>query len=137
MIDEIYYLNEDTDQMVDAEKKNVQGKLSAKTSLEDAYIAQYMKNYVWQIDLQTDLYGTVQFPSLPTNFQMLMSKMDFPEKAQKNPNDALFMDPAKIDATIADDLGKQLFNSKSFLSAPAVGAKLTFRQSDSFLSSLK
>ena len=45
--------------MVDAEKKNVQGKLSAKTSLEDAYIAQYMKNYVWQIDLQTDLYGTV------------------------------------------------------------------------------
>ena len=114
MIEEIYYLNEDTDQMVDAEKKNVQGKLSAKTSLEDAYIAQYMKNYVWQIDLQTDLYGTVQFPSLPTNFEMLMSKMDFPEKAQKNPNDALFMNPARIDATIADDLGKQLFNSKSF-----------------------
>lgn len=45
---------------------------------------------------------------------MLMSKMDFPEKAQKNPNDALFMNPARIDATIADDLGKQLFNSKSF-----------------------
>jgi hypothetical protein len=59
MIEEIYYLNEDTDQMVDAEKKNVQGKLSASTSLEDVYIAQYMKNYVWQIDLQTDLYGTV------------------------------------------------------------------------------
>ena len=114
MIEEIYYLNEDTDEMINAEKKNVQGKVSSKTFLEDAYIAQYMKNYVWQIDLQTDLYGTVQFPSLPTNFQMLMSKMDFPEKAQKNPNDALFMDPAKIDATIADDLGKQLFNSKSF-----------------------
>ena len=59
MIEEIYYLNEDTDEMINAEEKNVQGKLSAKTSLEDAYIAQYMKNYVWQIDLQTDLYGTV------------------------------------------------------------------------------
>ena len=109
MIDEIYYLNEDTDEMNNAEED-----FSADTSLDAAYIVKYMKDYVWQINLQTDLYGTVQFPSLPTNFQMLMSKMDFPEKAQKNPNDALFMDPAKIDATIADDLGKQLFNSKSF-----------------------
>ena len=54
-----------------------------------------------------------------------MSKMDFPEKAQKNPNDALFMDPAKIDATIADDLGKQLFNSKSFKNL--TGLKLTLK----------
>jgi len=64
--------------------------------------------------MQTDLYGTIQFPSLPTNFEMLMSKIPFPDKAQKNPNDALFVDPQKIDATIADDLGKQLFNSKTF-----------------------
>ena len=119
MIDEIYYLNEDTDE------NNAEEKLSADTSLDAAYIVQYMKNYDWQINLQTDLYGTVQFPSLPTNFQMLMSKMDFPEKAQKNPNDALFMDPAKIDATIADDLGKQLFNSKSFKNL--TGLKLTLK----------
>ena len=120
MIDEIYYLNEDTDQM-----NNAEDELSANTSLDAAYIVKYMKDYVWQINLQTDLYGTVQFPSLPTNFQMLMSKMDFPEKAQKNPNDALFMDPAKIDATIADDLGKQLFNSKSFKNL--TGLKLTLK----------
>ena len=120
MIDEIYYLNEDTDQMNNAEEE-----FSADTSLDAAYIVQYMKNYDWQINLQTDLYETVQFPSLPTNFQMLMSKMDFPEKAQKNPNDALFMDPAKIDATIADDLGKQLFNSKSFKNL--TGLKLTLK----------
>ena len=120
MIEEIYYLNEDTDEMNNAEEE-----FSEDTSLEDAYIVQYMKNYEWQINLQTDLYGTVQFPSLPTNFQMLMSKMDFPEKAQKNPNDTLFMDPAKIDATIADDLGKQLFNSKSFKNL--TGLKLTLK----------
>ena len=63
MIDEIYYLNEDTDQMNNAEEE-----LSANTSLDAAYIVKYMKDYVWQINLQTDLYGTVQFPSLPTNF---------------------------------------------------------------------
>ena len=120
MIEEIYYLNEDTDEMNNAEEE-----FSADTSLKYAYIANFMKDYVWKMNLQTDLYGTVQFPSLPTNFQMLMSKMDFPEKAQKNPNDALFMDPAKIDATIADDLGKQLFNSKSFKNL--TGLKLTLK----------
>ena len=116
MYNEIYYLNEDqgTDNMVQATNKSVQGKVSAASKLEQDYIDQYLREYVFHIDLQNDLYGTIQFPTLPTNFQMLMSKMDFPQKAMENPNDALFMDPKKIDATEADDLGKQLFNSKSF-----------------------
>lgn len=125
MIDEIYYLNEDTDQMVDAENKTVQGKVSAASVIEREYIKRYLTNYVFQVDMQTDLYGTIQFPSLPTNFEMLMSKIPFPDKAQKNPNDALFVDPQKIDATIADDLSKQLFNSKTFKNLTGLKSTLT------------
>ena len=117
MIDKIYYLNEqddNTEEENNKDKKNVRDNVYTSKKLEQKFINSYLTKYVFNIDLQNDLYATIQFPTLPTHFEMLMTKLDFPEKANKNPNDALFMDPQKIDATFADDLAKQLFNSKSF-----------------------
>ena len=37
---------------------------------------------MFQLNLQTDLFSTISFPSLPHNFDMLMSKIDFPKKAE-------------------------------------------------------
>jgi len=34
-------------------------------------------------------------PSLPTNYAMLMSNIDYPTKANENPNGSLFMKPTK------------------------------------------
>ncbi len=117
MIDKIYYLNEqddNTEEKNNKDEKNVRDNVYTSNKLEQKFINSYLTKYVFNIDLQNDLYATIQFPTLPAHFEMLMSKLDFPEKANKNPNDALFMDPQKIDATFADDLAKQLFNSKSF-----------------------
>ena len=80
MYNEIFYLNEDkgTDNMVKTVNQNVQGQVHAPKNLVKKYIERYWKHYVAQIDLNTDLFATIQFPTLPTNFQMLMTKMDFP-----------------------------------------------------------
>lgn len=100
--------------MQDTLSGSVDGDVHVADDMEEEYIQRYLKKYVFNIDLQTNLFAGIQFPSLPTNFQMLMSKMDFPEKAMDNINNSLFMDPADIDKTSADDIAKQLFNSKAF-----------------------
>lgn len=45
------------------------------------------------VDLQSDLFDNITFPSLPKNFQMLMSNIDYPDKSKQNPNGTLFMKP--------------------------------------------
>lgn len=50
-------------------------------------------------------------PSLPTNYAMLMSDIDYPTKANENPNGSLFMKPTKeIIQDKASDIGLKYFN---------------------------
>ena len=69
---------------------------------------------MFQLNLQTDLFSTISFPSLPHNFDMLMSKIDFPKKAEQNPNGMLFMNPQDIDRNDAEDIAKQCFGGEKF-----------------------
>ena len=109
-MNKIYYM----DEVEETLKRVFEAKKTEVDQLEEAAIEDFYKNVVFHIDLQTDLFAGIQFPSLPGNFSMLMSKIPWPEKAHQNPNDALFFDPQKIDTSGADDIAKQLFNSKSF-----------------------
>lgn len=126
-MNKIYYLDEvedalrrvfeDDDNELDSEESENDETYTKETQvdrLEQAAIEDFYKNIVFHIDLQTDLFAGIQFPSLPRNFSMLMSKIPWPEKAKPNPNDSLLFDPQKIDASGADDIAKQLFNSKKF-----------------------
>lgn len=61
------------------------------------------------INLTINPLSNIVFPTLPYNFQMLMSDLEWPEKAMKNPNGTLFMHPGEIDDSPADDLGLQCF----------------------------
>lgn len=61
------------------------------------------------VDLQSDLFDNITFPSLPKNFQMLMSNIDYPDKSKQNPNGTLFMKPQDIDHNSADDIALQCF----------------------------
>jgi len=63
------------------------------------------------IDLQTDLFSVISFPTLPYNFKMLMSDLDFPAKAKKNINNSLMMKPTQIDQNSADDIAMQCFGN--------------------------
>ena len=63
------------------------------------------------IDLQTDLFSVISFPTLPYNFKMMMTDIDFPEKSKKNPNGTLFMKPTMIDQNSADDIAMQCFGN--------------------------
>jgi hypothetical protein len=42
-----------------------------------------------------EIYKNLKLPSLPTNYKMLMSNIDYPTKAKKNPNGSLFMKPTQ------------------------------------------
>lgn len=67
------------------------------------------------IQLHTDPFSTIAFPSLPYNFAMLMGDIDWPKKAAKNPNGTLFTSPKEIDKQTAEDIGLQCFgNFKDF-----------------------
>ena len=63
------------------------------------------------IDLQTDLFSVISFPTLPYNFKMMMTDIDFPKKSKKNPNGTLFMKPTMIDQNSADDIAMQCFGN--------------------------
>ena len=114
-MNQIFYLNEDgNDKMENTLNGSVQGKVHTLSDVQMSYLMKYYQNYVFQINLQTDLFANIQFPSLPTNFQMLMSELDYPATAKVNINNALMMNPQDIDKTSADDIGLQLFNSSKF-----------------------
>ena len=55
----------------------------------------------------------LMLPSLPTNYAMLMSNIDYPTKANENPNGSLFMKPTKeIIQDKASDIGLKYFNKE-------------------------
>ena len=114
-MNKIFYLNEDgNDDMRNALDGSVQGKVHTFSKEKMAYLMKYYKQFVCEINLQSDLFANIQFPTLPHNFQMLMSELDFPSKAKININNSLMMKPQQIDQSAAEDLGLQLFNSKKF-----------------------
>lgn len=47
------------------------------------------------IKITGTFFNRVILPTLPTNYLMLLSDIDFPEKAKKNPNGSLFMKPTE------------------------------------------
>ena len=66
-----------------------------------------------QIETDTTRFlHNIELPDMPTNFNMLLCKIDYPTKANENPNGSLYMDPAKeiLDAK-GSDLGLRYFNN--------------------------
>ena len=95
--------------------------------VQKAYL-ETMQNRAFKLNLQTDLFSAIAFPSLPYNFQMLMADINFPAKAKNNPNGSLFMRPMEIDSNSADDIGLQCFGDINFGSPDLYGFKMTYNQ---------
>ena len=95
--------------------------------VQRAYL-ETMQKRAFKLNLQTDLFSAISFPSLPYNFQMLMSDIDFPAKAKENPNGSLFMKPMEIDSNSADDIGLQCFGDVNFGSPDLYDFKMTYNQ---------
>ena len=56
-------------------------------------------------------FQTLKLPALPTNYTMLMSNIDYPTKANENPNGSLFMKPTEeILQAQGSDIGLAYFN---------------------------
>lgn len=52
-------------------------------------------NKLLPFELDKSLFNSVKLPAVPTNYNMLMSDIDYPSKAKQNPNGSLFMKPTK------------------------------------------
>lgn len=102
-------------------KKNKQQNITGE--LREFYIENEMK-YSFKLDFQTDLFSNIHFPELPKRFHLYMSDVEFPEKAMRNPNGSLYMNPRELNSDDTNDVAKQLFNSKLF-SKNMVGLKNT------------
>lgn len=114
MFEDLFQLNEvDNQGIQDQMDDNIEGTLKVATEKQyKEIINKYYKKYVFDIDLQTDLFAAIQFPSLPRNYRFLISPFDWPKKAEENPNGSLFGDPNKIDANSADDIAMQCFGGE-------------------------
>lgn len=53
------------------------------------------KNKLLPFELDKSLFKSVKLPAVPTNYNMLMSDIDYPSKAKQNPNGSLFMKPTQ------------------------------------------
>lgn len=95
--------------------------------LRNYYMEQEVQN-VFMLDFETDLYSNISFPTLPKNFPMLMSKIDYPEWAKRNPNDSMFTDPQEMNSSYQNDIAHQLFNSEQFTNGNKKGLKMTSAQ---------
>lgn len=59
-------------------------------------------------------FENLKLPALPTNYKMLMSDIDYPDKSKKNPNGSLFMKPTEeILQEKGSDIGIQYFKNAS------------------------
>ena len=70
-------------------------------------------NYIKLLPVQPDLtkFNSLKLPALPTNYTMLMCNIEYPAKADKNPNGSLFMKPTQeILQAKAEDLGLVYFS---------------------------
>lgn len=57
------------------------------------------------------IFDNIYLPPIPTNYSMLMSNIDYPTKANENPNGSLFMKPTQeILQAQGSDLGTANFN---------------------------
>lgn len=84
---------------------------------DDTNISQYAEGLKKLLPAQIETDTTrflhnIELPDMPTNFNMLLCKIDYPTKANENPNGSLYMDPAKeiLDAQ-GSDLGLRYFNN--------------------------
>ena len=79
---------------------------------EDAYINEGTKKLLpIKVNEKRFNKSLLKLPSLPTNYAMLMSNIDYPTKANENPNGSLFMKPTKeIIQDKASDIGLKYFN---------------------------
>lgn len=79
---------------------------------EDAYINEGTKKLLpIKVNEKRFNKSLLMLPSLPTNYAMLMSNIDYPTKANENPNGSLFMKPTKeIIQDKASDIGLKYFN---------------------------
>lgn len=79
---------------------------------EDAYINEGTKKLLpIKVNEKRFNKSLLKLPSLPTNYAMLMSNIDYPTKANENPNGSLFMEPTKeIIQDKASDIGLKYFN---------------------------
>ena len=84
--------------------------------------------------LNQDYLNTIDLPSLPTNYAMLMSNIDYPTKANENPNGSLFMKPTKeILQDKGSDLGITYFNKNVKLNSII---NMESSKNESYISSL-
>ena len=81
---------------------------------EDAYINEGTKKLLpIKVNEKRFNKSLLMLPSLPTNYAMLMSNIDYPTKANENPNGSLFMKPTKeIIQDKASDIGLKYFNKE-------------------------
>ena len=79
---------------------------------EDAYINEGTKKLLpIKVNEKRFNKSLLKLPSLPTNYAMLMSNIDYPTKANENPNGSLFMKPTKeIIQDKASAIGLKYFN---------------------------
>lgn len=84
------------------------------TEGEDAYINEGTKKLLpIKVNEKRFNKSLLMLPSLPTNYAMLMSNIDYPTKANENPNGSLFMKPTKeIIQDKASDIGLKYFNKE-------------------------
>ena len=74
-------------------------------NIRASYLEQFKGSKLFKLNLQNDLWTSIVFPNLPYNFEMMMSDIEWPKKAGKNPNGTLFTSPQEIDEKSADDIG--------------------------------
>lgn len=80
---------------------------------EDVYLESGLEKLV-PTKVNKEYYKNISLPSLPTNYAMLMSNIDYPTKANENPNGSLFMKPTKeILQDKGSDIGLIYFNKDS------------------------
>lgn len=80
---------------------------------EDVYLETGLQKLV-PTKINREYYQNISLPSLPTNYAMLMSNIDYPTKANENPNGSLFMKPTKeILQDKGSDIGLIYFNKDS------------------------
>lgn len=79
---------------------------------ENVYLETGLEKLV-PVKINKEYYKNIMLPSVPTNYSMLMSNIDYPTKANENPNGSLFMKPTKeILQDKGSDIGITYFNDK-------------------------
>lgn len=94
--------------IVDKQKNNILRDIASK---------------IFEINLQNAIFTTLQFPSLPRNWQFYMTPIQWPQK-MKNVNDSMFVNPNVIDNDDAQDIAMQCFGGERF-DGENTGLKMT------------